>query len=282
MNILSLQSHVAYGHVGHSAAVFALQRIGIEVWPVHTVQLSNHTGYATARGQAFDAGHIRDVVQGLGERGAFHRCDGVLSGYVGSAEIGAAILDTVAAVKRANPKARYCCDPVIGDVAQGAFVKPEVAQFMRDRAMPAADIATPNHFELDQLTGRRTTSLAAALGAIDALRGLGPRVVLVTSLVTEETPADAIDMAVCEGGSRHRLRVPKLAVAAHGAGDLIAALFFAHMLRIGSAAEALALATSAVHGVLARTAAAKSDEMLLIEAQDELMRPSRIFRPEPI
>jgi pyridoxine kinase len=282
MNILSLQSHVAYGHVGNSAAVFALQRIGVEVWPVHTVQLSNHTGYETARGRAFDAGHIHEVVQGLAERGALRRCDGVLSGYVGSAEVGAAILDAVAAVKRENPRARYCCDPVIGDVEQGVFVAADVAQFMRERALPAADIVTPNHFELDLLAGKTTKSLSEVLTAIDALRSLGPRVALVTSLITDETPADAVGLVVCDDAGRHRLRTPKLPVKAHGAGDLMAALFFAHVLRTGSAAEALSLAASAVHGVLARTAAAKSEEMLLIEAQDELVKPSRMFRPEPL
>ncbi len=153
---------------------------------------------------------------------------------------------------------------------------------MRERAVLAADIVTPNHFELDHLTGRRTTTLAVALGAVNELRARGPRVVLVTSLVTDETPADAIDMVACDDAGRHRVRVPKLSVAAHGAGDLIAALFFAYVLRTGSTAEALSLAASAVHGVLARTAAAKSEEMLLVEAQDELVRSSRMFRPEPI
>jgi pyridoxine kinase len=206
MNILSLQSHVSYGHVGNSAAVFALQRLGIEVWPIHTVQFSNHTGYETWRGRAFDAGLIRELAQGLGERGALARCDGVLSGYIGSAEIGGAVLDAVTLVKRANPKARYCCDPVIGDADSGRYVSPVAADFMRERAVPAADIVTPNHFELDWLTGRTTQSLASALAAIDELRDLGPRVVLVTSLTTGETPPDSIDLLVCDDGGRHRLR----------------------------------------------------------------------------
>ena len=163
----------------------------------------------------------------------------MLSGYVGSAEVGAAILDAVAEVKRANPRALYCCDPVIGDVGRGAFVPPEIAEFMRRRAVPAADIVTPNHFELEQLTGRTVRSLAAALAAIEELRGLGPRVVLVTSLATDETPADAIDLVACDAAGRHRLRTPRLPIAAHGAGDAIAALFLAHYLRSGSAAEAL-------------------------------------------
>jgi pyridoxine kinase len=282
VNILSLQSHVAYGHVGNSAAVFALQRVGVEVWPIHTVQFSNHTGYATARGRAFDAAHIHELMLGLRERDVLRKCDGVLSGYVGSAEIGAAILDVVAEVKRANPRALYCCDPVIGDVEGGVFLKPEVADFMRACAVPAADIVTPNHFELEQVTGHTARSLPDALAAIDALRKLGPEIVLVTSLVTDETPADAIDLAACDEAGRHRLRTPKLPVAAHGAGDAIAALFLAHYLRTGSAAEAMSRAAASIFGILKRTAATGSGEMALIEAQDELVNPSTMFRAEPL
>ena len=283
MNILSLQSHVAYGHVGNSAAVFALQRLGVEVWPIHTVQFSNHTGYATARGHAFDAAHIRELTQGLRERDVLRHCDGVLSGYVGSAEVGAAILDAVAEVKRANPSALYCCDPVIGDVERGAFVKPEVADFMCAGAVPAADIVTPNHFELEQITGHTVRSLPDALAAIDVLRNLGPRkTVLVTSLVTDETPADAIDLAACDEAGRYRLRTPKLPIAAHGAGDAIAALFMAHYLRTGSAAAAMSRAAASIFGILRRTAEVGGGEMALIEAQDELVNPGASFAPEPL
>lgn len=282
MNLLSIQSHVAYGHVGNSAAVFALQRLGIEVWPVHTVQLSNHRGYDTSRGRALEPGLIREIVQGLGERGVLAQCDGVLSGYLGSAEMGEAVLDAVAAVKRANPKARYCCDPVLGDVERGAYVAPGVAEFMRQRAVPLADILTPNHFELDALTGWTTRTLADALAAIDATRALGPQAVLVTSLAVDETPADAIDLVASDGAGCHRLRTPRLPIAVHGAGDAIAALFFAHDLRTGSAAEAMSLAASSVFGVIRRTADAGSRELLLVEAQHEIANPSRMFRAEAL
>ena len=282
MNILSIQSHVAYGHVGNSVAVFALQRIGIEAWPIHTVQFSNHTGYGAWTGRVFEAAMITELVRGIAERGVLGRCDGVLSGYMGSAEIGDAVLDAVAQVKRANPAARHCCDPVIGDVGRGVFVQPGIAEFMRARAVPAADVVTPNHFELDHLTGRTTRNLAGALDAVETLRALGPRTVLVTSLVTEETPADAIDLIACDEAGRHRLRTPKLPISINGAGDAIAALFFAHHLRTGSAAEALSRAASAVFGVLRRTADSSAREIFLVEAQDELVRPSRMFQPEPL
>jgi len=244
MNILSIQSHVAYGHVGNSAAVFALQRLGAEVWPIHTVQFSNHTGYGKWQGRAFDAALIRELVGGIEQRGVLGECDGVLSGYMGGADIGAAILDAVATVKRANPAARYCCDPVIGDVGRGIFVREGIPEFLRGKAVPAADIVTPNQFELDYIAGRESKTFADALGAVAAVHALGPRAMLVTSLHTEDTPEDAIDLLASDDTGRFRLRTPKLALAVNGAGDAIAALFFAHYLRSGKIAEALSRAAS--------------------------------------
>jgi pyridoxine kinase len=282
MNILSIQSHVAYGHVGNSAAVFPLQRIGVEVWPVHTVQFSNHTGYGAWRGRAFSGEAIRAVIEGIDERGVLGECDGVISGYLGSADIGEAVVDTVGRVKGANPAARYCCDPVIGDVGRGVFVRRGVPELIRERTLPIADFATPNQFELDFLTVRTTTTLAEALAAIDALHALGPRVVLVTSLRVDDTPADAFDLVASDGIERFRLRTPLLPLTINGAGDLIAALFFAHHLSTGSAAEALSLAASSLFGVLSRTAEQGSREMLLVEAQQEFVTPRRIFKARPI
>jgi pyridoxine kinase len=282
MNILSIQSHVAYGHAGNSAAVFPLQRIGAEVWPIHTVQFANHGGYGPPRGRVFEADLIRELVQGIDERGVLAECDGVLSGYMGSAEIGAAILDAVAIVKRANPAARYCCDPVIGDVGPGIFVRPGVAEFMRERAVPAADLITPNHFELDYLSGRVTETLDDVLAAVEALHRLGPRIVLVTSLRTRDTPDGCIELLASDRTGKFRLRTPLLPIAANGAGDAIAALFLAHHLRQGSAAEALSLAASSIYGVLCHTAEAGSHEILLVAAQDEFVKPSRVFDTERV
>ncbi len=206
MNVLSIQSHVAYGHVGNASAVFPMQRLGVEVWPVHTVQFSNHTGYGAWRGEVFAAETIRDVVRGVGERGALARCDAVLSGYMGSAAIGEAILEAVAAVRAENPAALYCCDPVLGDTEEGVYVRPGITEFMRERAVPAADILTPNQFELNLLTGLPSGTLDEARAAIAALQARGPRVVVVTSAATAETPADRIDLLAGEGGRLFRVR----------------------------------------------------------------------------
>ena len=242
MNLLSIQSHVAYGHVGNAAAVFPLQRMGVEVWPIHTVQFSNHTGYGNWKGSVFDAGMISEVVTGIEQRGVLGECDGVLSGYLGSAEIGDAVLDAVKTVKRANPEARYCCDPVIGDVGRGIFVREGIPEFMRNKAVPAADVITPNQFELDYLSKRASKSLSHARDAVRALHDLGPRAILVTSLHTDNTPQNSIDLMASDENGCFTVRTPKLPLTVNGAGDAIAALFFAHYLRSGDIGEALSRA----------------------------------------
>ena len=277
MNLLSIQSHVAYGHVGNASAVFPLQRLGVEVWPINTVQFSNHTGYGAWRGQVFEASVIGDLVEGIAERGVLSRCDGVLSGYMGSADIGGAILDAVERVRAANRNAAYCCDPVIGDVGRGIFVRPGIPELMRDLAVPAADVITPNQFELELLSGRTCAFLDDAIAACEALHARGPKVILVTSLNVAETPPDCIDLIASGPDGRFLVRTPRLAVSLNGAGDAIAALFFFHVQRTGSTAEAVSAAASSIYGVLERTEKAQSAELLLVEAQDEFVRPSRLF-----
>lgn len=281
MNILSVQSWVAYGHVGNASAVFPLQRLGAEVWAINTVQFSNHTGYGAWTGQVYTGESVRALVDGIDARGVLPRCDAVLSGYMGDVGIGEAILDAAARVRAAHPGALYCCDPVIGDTDQGDYVRPGIADFMRDRAVPAADIITPNQYELERLTSRRVVSLDDAKDAVRALQATGPRCVLVTSLVHDATPADSIDMLAAEDGVFHLLRTPRLDIALNGAGDAIAALFLFHRLRSGSAVAAMEAAGSAVYGLLRRTAEARSREILIVAAQDEFVSPSRSFTAAP-
>ena len=282
MPVLSIQSHVVYGHVGNASAVFALQRLGVEVWPVHTVQFSNHTGYGAWRGRVFDGLSVDEVVEGVRERGVLGDCDAVLSGYLGSADVGHAVLGAVGRVREANPQAVYCCDPVMGDVGRGVFVRPGIPELLREAAVPAADLVTPNHYELDLLAGTTTRSLASVKDAVAAVQALGPRVVLTTSLVAEDTPDDAVDLLASEGGRHVRVRTPRLGLSVNGAGDAVAALFLAHWLRTRSAATALERAAGSVWGLLARTERAGSREILLVAAQEELVTPSRTWPAEEV
>lgn len=282
MNILSIQSWVSFGHVGNASAMFPMQRLGCEVWAIHTVQFSNHTGYGAWQGRVFDGPMVEEIVDGIAERGVLGRCDGVISGYMGSADIGNAILSAVGRVRAANPAATYCCDPVIGDVGRGIFVRPGIAEFMRDKAVRAADVITPNQFELNLLSGMETGRLEAAKLAIARVHALGPRVILVTSLVTEETPADSIDLLATDPNGMWRVRTPRLDLDVNGAGDAIAALFNLHWKRSGSAAEALGNAAASIYGLLKRTAEAGSREILTVEAQDEFVAPTQRFAVEKV
>jgi pyridoxine kinase len=285
VNILSIQSAVAYGHVGNAAAVFPLQLLGAEVWRIDTVQFSNHPGYGAHEGAAVPPATIRALVDGIAARGVMPGCDALLTGYLGDPGTGDALLHAAATLRAANPRAPWCCDPVIGDDGPGVYVRAGIEAFFRDRAVPQADILTPNQFELGRLTGMACATIADAKAAIAALQGRmprgGPRAVLVTSLRVADTPDDALDLLAATPGACHRLRTPRLAISANGAGDTIAALFLFHMLCTGRADLALEAAASAVHGLLNRTLEAGSRELLTVAARSQFVKPDRYFPSQP-
>ena len=282
MSILSIQSLVAYGHAGNSAALFPLQRLGRDVWPVMTVHFSNHTGYGAWRGPLLSAADVAEVIAGVEERGALAHCDAVLSGYQGAEDVGAVSLDAVATVKALNPRAVYCCDPVMGDVGRGMFVRPGIPEFMRDRVVPAADVVTPNHFELDFLAGGESTTLAELLAAADRVRASGPSVVLVTSTITDDTPDDSLDLVLVAEEGAWRIRTPRLSTSPPGAGDLTTAVFLANLLDGHPKDVVLARTTSSVYAVVEATETAGVREMRIVECQERLAHPRMEFVPEQL
>jgi pyridoxine kinase len=277
VKILSIQSSVAYGHVGNSAAVFPLQRLGHEVWPVLTVHFSNHTGYGAWRGPLLAPDDVREVIAGIEDRGVLGEADAVLSGYQGDPAVGQVVLDTVARVKELNPAAVYCCDPVMGDLGRGMFVRPGIPEFMRDTVVPAADIITPNHFELDFLAGRSTSTLAEILEAVDAVRERGPRDVLVTSVLHGEVPEGRLDVVAVSDEGAWAVETPLLPITPNGCGDVTAALYLAHLRTTGSAETALGRTANTVFAVLEETIAAGTREIQLVAAQDRIAAPPATF-----
>ncbi|QGN32473.1 pyridoxal kinase PdxY [Microlunatus sp. Gsoil 973] len=277
--VLSIQSSVAYGHVGNSAATFPLMRRGIEVWPVYTVHFSNNTSYESWRGPMLTADNIREVVQGIEDRGVLGTCNAVLSGYQGGEDVGAAILEAVDRVRSVNPAAIYCCDPVMGDTDRGVYVRPGIPEFMRSRIVPAADVITPNQFELALLTGLPTRSHDEVLRAAEAARDLGPETIMVTSVAGPDQP-DRLSMLLVNGSGAWLVTTPLISQTFTGAGDLTAAVFLGSLLEHGlgsGAVEALAETAAVSYGVLKITRERGARELQLVAAQDEIARPSRTF-----
>jgi pyridoxine kinase len=287
VRILSIQSSVAYGHVGNSAATFPLQRLGHEVWPVNTVHFSNHTGYGAWRGIVLDPEVIAEVIEGINDRGALGQVDAVLTGYQGSPGVAAVVLSTVARVRGLNPAAVYCCDPVMGDVGRGMFVLPGVPELIRTTVVPAADVITPNMFELAylaeggdpaQVSTAGVSTLDGLLSAVEQVRAAGPRTVLVTSVDGADVPPGEIAMLAVDPSGAYLVRTPRLPLEVNGAGDVTAALFLAH-LHVG-ADVALGRVASSVHGILAATHVAGSREILLVQAQSAIAEPRCEFAVE--
>ncbi|MCC4907330.1 pyridoxal kinase PdxY [Microbacterium sp. cx-59] len=277
MKILSIQSAVAYGHVGNSAAVFPLQRIGVEVLPVYTVNFSNHTGYGAWRGPLIAPEDVAAVLLGIEERGVFGEIDAVLSGYQGGAGIGDVIIDAVARVKAANPSAIYACDPVMGNAKSGCFVAPAIPELLRERVVPVADIITPNQFELGFLTGTSPATIEETLASADLARAMGPRTVLVTSVERPDREDGTIEMMVVDDRGAWIVQTPLLPMKANGSGDVTAALFTAHYGSTGDAADALARTTSSVYDLLAKTHESEERELQLIESQEFYAHPRMQF-----
>ena len=280
MNILSIQSHVSYGHVGHAAATFPLQRLGYEVWPVPTVIFSNHLGYGVKRGRVVSAEEAAALIEGLEDIGALAECDAVLSGYLGDKALGGVVLGAVEKVRAHRPQAIFCCDPVMGDVDEGLYVQADIPEFVRQEMVPVADILTPNIFELEHLTGQRIESLSDAKEAARLLLGRGPKLVLVTSVPGPDGPEQQISMLAITAKEAWLVSTPffdNLPATVKGTGDIVAALFLGHYLRSGDGSTALAKTAAAVHGVLAATVAAGARELRIIEAQDALLGDGALF-----
>ena len=285
--ILSIQSAVAYGFAGNSAAVFPLRRAGLDVWPVLTVNFSNHSGYKAMRGPVIPADQVAEVVKGIDERGVLPGIDAVLTGYQGSPAIGTVILEAVALVKERNPAALYCADPVFGDVGRGIYVAEGIAEFMRDEVTPRADIMTPNLFELGFLTGLPTDTLGQTVEAARALRAMGPAVVLVTSVTDPSDSDDIIRMIALDQTCAYAVETPYIHRDAFGSGyvgsgDLTTAIFLAHLLKGESLAQALAGTASVVYSILKKTDDLGLLELALVQAQDDVVAPTYTFAATPI
>ncbi|MDR2304938.1 MAG: pyridoxal kinase PdxY [Treponema sp.] len=303
MAILSIQSHVVYGHAGNSSAVFPLQRLGHEVWAVNTVEFSNHTGYGAWKGTVLGAELVQDLVQGLEDRGVLKNCRAVLSGYLGDASTGKAILRTVDMVRAASPAALYCCDPVMGDLEKGFYVKPGIPEIFRTEIIPRADIVTPNQFELEALTGMDSSTMEGARRAVACLQSMGPETVLVTSFRCRDEQArggqEEIAMLASRGKDLWLVRTPEIPIGRSfaGAGDLTTAVFLARFLgtpagleKAGEGSplehrdikEALEKCAASVYGIIEHTWKSGVDELLIIAAQDQLSNPAYMFSAEKL
>ncbi|WP_040284311.1 pyridoxal kinase PdxY [Tessaracoccus massiliensis] len=271
--VLSIQSAVAYGHAGNSAAVFPLQRLGVDVWPVYTVNFSNNTDYGSWRGPLIPADDVWEVVQGVNDRGVLGSVDALLCGYLGTPEVGKVILDSYRLVRQHNPEAIFCADPVMGDIDRGFYARPGIPEFWRDHVVAEADIMTPNLFELQFLTGRVTRSLAEVVEAAQELRARGPRVVVVTSVVGEDLTDNVMRIVGVDDAGAWVVTTPVLDRKFTGSGDLTTAMFLARWLEKGDLGDALGRTASIVYSVLEATASADHKELRLVDAQLDLVEP---------
>lgn len=257
--VLALSSQVARGHVGLSAIVPALQRLGHEVWPLPTIILSNHPGHVHAAGLRIAPAALEEMIGALERNGWLGEIDAVITGYLPSAEH---VHSAAAVVRRlrAERSIYYLCDPVLGDEPKGLYVDPGAAGAVKDLLVPSADLITPNRFELGWLAD----SQVEALEDLErAARSLTSTAVLVTSAARRE---DLLDNLLVQESSVQSCSVPYRTAVPHGTGDVFAALVLGHVL--DGATEAMAMAKAAAGVDQAIVASAGRDELALVPSQE--------------
>lgn len=279
-NILSIQSHVVFGHAGNSASEFPMRRMGANVWPLNTVQFSNHTQYGHWTGSVMPASHLTDIAKGIADIDRLKTCDAVLSGYLGSAEQGEHILQIVSQVKAANPNAWYFCDPVMGHPEKGCIVAPGVAEFHCKSALPASDIIAPNLLELEMLSGKTVANVEDAVAAARELVALGPKVVLVKHLARAGLRSDRFEMLLVTADDAFHISRPLVDFGVRqpvGVGDLTSGLLLVNLLHGQPLQQALEHVTAAVYEVMIKTHQMGEYELQLVAAQEEIAKPQHHF-----
>lgn len=262
--VLSIHSQVAGARVGNSVAAFAMERLGVRVFQAPTVLLGRRPDRGPPGGGPVDASMLAALIDGLADDGLLGEIDAVLSGYVGTPEQVGVILDAVARIKAANPKAVFVCDPVLGDDGK-LFVQDAIADAVLNGLWPHADWLTPNAFELGLVAGRTLDSLPLAR---EAAKRIG-KPVLCSSIRT----AIGLGNLLAAPTGDWFCETPRLPRAPKGTGDLLTALYVGRRVRGDAAAIALEGATGAVYDVIVRSLAAESDDLLLPAAQDVLDEP---------
>ena len=261
MAILSIQSHVAYGYVGNKAAVYPLQSMGYDVWPVNTVQFSSHTGYLNWRGDVFSREHIHSIIDGLIDLDI--NCQAIISGYMGSEDIAQEVYQTVDRFKQKNDKMLYLCDPVIGNL--NCFVKPEVLEFFRKHLK--ADIITPNMYEAQVLSGREVNNISTLKEAVDYLHNFA-QIVVITGVRFKET----YGVFVSDGKYQYLVEAKEyhFEIPINGTGDLFSAVFLGTYLAKSSALEAAKNAVYYMDLVVGNSFVAKTRELQVISTRYDI------------
>lgn len=282
--VLTIQSHVVFGHAGNAAAVFPMQRLGVNVWPLNTVQFSNHTQYKQWTGLVLPAKQILELVQGIEAIGELASCNAILSGYLGTAEQGREILAVVKHIKALNPKAIYLCDPVMGHPEKGCVVAPEVGEFLAKEAAAVADYLTPNQLELDSFIGRRPTSLTDCVEMTRSLLKQGPKAIMVKHLNYPDKNPETFEMLLVTADQTWHLERPLLAFPKQpvGVGDLTSGIFLSRLLLGDSVKDAFEFCAASIHEVLLETQKQASYELELIAAQDRIAHPRVKFDAKPL
>jgi len=268
--ILLISSFVSSSQVGANISAFALRRLGIEVVILPTTLFGRHPGWGTPGGTKTDPKTLQDMWEGINAQNIHF--DAVMTGYMADRAHISLAAEIIETLRQDNPAIKILVDPVKGDAGR-LYIPERRARLLNTNLSPMADILTPNLYELSYMFGRDFHDIEEIINAV--------RQTSQTMLVTSVTRGDQIGALYIDADQANYVGHETFDTVPNGGGDMLAALFLAHLLKGADPNEAQIQAVSATYAILSKAVEMHLPELPITAYQDDLITPPRL-ELEPI
>lgn len=228
-NILIINDMPGYGKVALAAMLPVLSNLGHSVYNLPTALVSNTLDYGTFT--ILDTtDYMVKAIEAWKKLGFQFDC--ITTGFLASAAQVGIIRDFITSQQKEG--LLVMTDPIMGD--NGKLyngVSQETVENMR-RLIGVADVVVPNLTEAEFLTelyqGKEALNREEARQVVDSLRAFGPRSVIVTSGIEQETGSHVVWGYDHQGGEYFTLPYRFIKVHFPGTGDLFSAVLVGELL----------------------------------------------------
>jgi pyridoxine kinase len=275
--VLVISSYVAASRVGGGIAPFVLGPMKVDPVLVPTCLFGRHPGWGPPGGGAVDASMMERMLEGIEANDLFPMIDAVITGHFstpGQVAVACDVIDRIREAPHVQSHAHAAeepiiiVDPIMGDMEEGLYVKPPVADALMRDLVPLADVLTPNLWEFQRITGQavstpediakaaRVSAKRWLISSVPSASGIGVMHADVDNALLAETPR-------IEG------EIP------NGTGDMLALRFAGGLVSGFSAQDALAEAVGATEVVIRKAVEWQAPELPLAACSDLLAKPPR-------
>lgn len=277
-HIISIQSTVSTGYVGNNSASLAIQLHGINCVAIPTILLSSHTDKSVYYGETISKELFNKLAKGVLEIDIAKQTQYVISGYLKSQDIIDATAQLIQELKKQN-SITYIYDPVFGDTrTDGLYIPKEQADYSMEKLLPLSDILTPNHFELEYLSGRNIANEKELVEAVKSHPLLSQKQIILTTAELSKNVNHQLEVILIERGVLTHFYSENIPVEVVGTGDLFTGVLSAQLTLGHSLPTAIQTSMNFLSKVLKYVHTHRLKEMnamAILQAQDVLKIESK-------